>query len=308
MADPRTTLTIVEHSSATYAPRTYHNAQRADLTAAIALDFDTAGERLTRKAAGDRYVRISLLTDPHEAADRLLQAFPRYHVRTLNVAGNGIYTLAGKGWTQERVDAYVFTVLAKATSQWSIAKVISGGQTGMDLAAVTAAYALGIASEATLPKGFIQRGPDGRDCTHTAEEIRRQIESGAARLPHFVNELTPMPRGPRVLNIRRDRIPPQAAYIGRGKYRGQSSKVGNPFVIGPDGDRKEVCGKFEAWAPTQPDIMAAIDELRGRDLACFCAPYRCHGDFILRMANREITPSNVADPAPVSSPHFNPQI
>ena len=36
-------LTIQEYKSTSYAPRTYHNAHSADLTVAIACDFNTAG-------------------------------------------------------------------------------------------------------------------------------------------------------------------------------------------------------------------------------------------------------------------------
>ena len=28
-----------------------------------------------------------------------------------------------------------------------------------------------------------------------------------------------------------------------------------------------------------------FDELRGRDLVCFCAPLPCHGDLLRRLAN-----------------------
>lgn len=45
-------LTILEHKSSSYAPRTYENAAKADVTIAIAVDYNTAGERLTHKAAG----------------------------------------------------------------------------------------------------------------------------------------------------------------------------------------------------------------------------------------------------------------
>jgi hypothetical protein len=30
--------------------------------------------------------------------------------------------------------------------------------------------------------------------------------------------------------------------------------------------------------------MAALPELRGKDLVCWCAPLACHGDLILRLA------------------------
>jgi len=70
-------------------------------------------------------------------------------------------------------------------------------------------------------------------------------------------------------------IPKGAVYIGRG------SPYGNPFVIGKDGDRDQVCDKFECEVLPNLDVSA----LRGKDLICFCAPKRCHGDAILRKAN-----------------------
>lgn len=67
----------------------------------------------------------------------------------------------------------------------------------------------------------------------------------------------------------------------------RQTKWGNPFVIGRDGSRNEVCDKYEKWFWTQPHLVAALSELRGRDLECWCSPQRCHGDFLLREANKE---------------------
>jgi len=86
---------------------------------------------------------------------------------------------------------------------------------------------------------------------------------------------------PRVLNLRCDRIPSNAVYIGRGR----GSILGNPFVIGRDGSRAEVIQSFNRWIVRQHQLRNAICELRGRDLVCFCAPQPCHGDVLLRLAN-----------------------
>jgi len=83
---------------------------------------------------------------------------------------------------------------------------------------------------------------------------------------------------PEVLNKRHDGIPPGAVYIGRG------SKWGNPYVIGYDGNRTEVMQKYAVNMPTEL-ITAAVVELRGKDLVCFCAPLPCHGDILLKIAN-----------------------
>jgi hypothetical protein len=70
-------------------------------------------------------------------------------------------------------------------------------------------------------------------------------------------------------------------------YIGRPSKWGNPFVIGRDGTRAEVIAKYRAWVLNQPQLMGALDELRGRDLVCWCAPLACHGDVLVDLANRD---------------------
>lgn len=59
----------------------------------------------------------------------------------------------------------------------------------------------------------------------------------------------------------------------------RKSKWGNPFVLGPDGDRDTVIRRYaEEHLPYQPSLLAALSELRGKTLGCWCAPARCHGD------------------------------
>jgi hypothetical protein len=83
----------------------------------------------------------------------------------------------------------------------------------------------------------------------------------------------------RVLNKHHAGVPAGAVYIGRG------SKWGNLFRIGADGDRAAVIAKYERWLADQHQLLRALDELRGRDLVCWCAPRSCHGDLLLRLAN-----------------------
>lgn len=70
-------------------------------------------------------------------------------------------------------------------------------------------------------------------------------------------------------------------------YIGRSSKWGNPFVIGRDGSRAEVIAKYHVWIATQPELLSALGELRGRDLVRWCAPLPCHGDVLAEFANRQ---------------------
>jgi len=73
-------------------------------------------------------------------------------------------------------------------------------------------------------------------------------------------------------------------------YIGRPSKWGNPFEIGKDGDRATVIRKYREWLVTQPDLMAALPELKGKVLGCWCAPKACHGDVLHAMANSPETP------------------
>ena len=70
-------------------------------------------------------------------------------------------------------------------------------------------------------------------------------------------------------------------------YIGRPSKWGNPFVIGRDGTRDDVIARYEAWLLEQPELVAALPELAGKTLGCWCAPRACHGDVLARLANTQ---------------------
>jgi Domain of unknown function (DUF4326) len=90
---------------------------------------------------------------------------------------------------------------------------------------------------------------------------------------------SPAPAGPAlVVHCKRGSYD---VYVGRGR----GSRWDNPFVIGRDGDRADVIAKYERWLLTQPELLAAVPELRGRTLGCWCAPHPCHGDVLARLAD-----------------------
>lgn len=64
----------------------------------------------------------------------------------------------------------------------------------------------------------------------------------------------------------------------------RSTKWGNPFRIGLDGTRAQVVQKYESWLQDQPELMAALPELRGCRLLCHCSPRLCHGDVLAELA------------------------
>jgi hypothetical protein len=67
-------------------------------------------------------------------------------------------------------------------------------------------------------------------------------------------------------------------------YIGRPSKWGNPFMLGRDGTRDEVIAKYEQWVRRQAGLMQEVIQLHGKVLGCWCAPQRCHGEVLLRLA------------------------
>ena len=92
-------------------------------------------------------------------------------------------------------------------------------------------------------------------------------------------------------------MPGNAIYVGR------PTRWGNPFVIGRDGTAERcvalyrdllagrICTGCEATAAEQERVrthaMSTLDQLRGKDLVCWCrAGNPCHADILLEWANR----------------------
>ncbi len=178
-------VTIREHASSSYGPRTWENAKKGDVTVAFGVDFETAGERLTHKASAGKYIGLpigrGLLTAEHAlACARKLFAFARTkNASCLNVAGNGIYTLTRHGLDQREVNRFVGSVICKVNEHWPLHLVVSGGQTGVDIAGGVAGVLAGLHIELTLPNGFLQRHADKVDRRHTKDEIEAQVIRGA---------------------------------------------------------------------------------------------------------------------------------
>lgn len=75
-------------------------------------------------------------------------------------------------------------------------------------------------------------------------------------------------------------------FIPNSVYCGRPSKWGNPFITGKDGNRTQVILLHKEWILNNPTlIQEAKTELRGKNLACWCAPKPCHCDIIFKIAN-----------------------
>jgi hypothetical protein len=93
---------------------------------------------------------------------------------------------------------------------------------------------------------------------------------------------------PKIINIKGRHliVPPGAVYVGHGMYgKLPWSKWANRFKPGRDGTRAEVIAKYRAYLLARPDLMAALPELHGKDLACWCVPQACHAEVLLELAN-----------------------
>lgn len=91
----------------------------------------------------------------------------------------------------------------------------------------------------------------------------------------------------RVVNVRSGE--PYDVYIGRanGRYRLPQSKWANLFVPWnrSDAARALVIARYREHLLGFPEMVAELPELRGKVLACWCAPLPCHGDVLAELAD-----------------------
>lgn len=171
-------INLVEHTSSSYSPRTYHNASQG-VTLAIAADFTTTGEKLTTKAANGMIVHLDAKNFAEEFLPKsreLYKMLVKNNIRVVNVAGNGIYTLAKHDITQVMMNDMVRQVLFQIDQHWKLDHVVSGGQSGADLAGLIAAAKIGIPCTGTWPNGYKMRFENGIDQEHTPEQIMEIIK------------------------------------------------------------------------------------------------------------------------------------
>lgn len=100
---------LVEHTSMKYPPRTFANAKEGDGTIRFAVNFETAGEKLTLKAVkqfGRPHIDVDV-ADPirhQEVVDWIISN----NIKVLNVTGNRESTFPGIG---DFVEEYLCKVI-----------------------------------------------------------------------------------------------------------------------------------------------------------------------------------------------------
>lgn len=190
-------LVFQESQTTGYRDRTIKNAS-ADATIALAVDFDSAGERLTKSSVinqNKKYIPVNAnsLEVTQERIDKIVDKLNSVNVKTLNIAGNGIYTMRGK-YTQEQVDNFTYDLLkAVLNSPNLVTKITSirtGGQTGFDEAGAKAGVKLGIPTLILAPKGWVFRNINGQDIANEQQFKARFEVKDEVKPPTLLREHT----------------------------------------------------------------------------------------------------------------------
>lgn len=165
---------VFTESSGGYQQRTRENAlsDDVDFTIAVAVDFNTYGERATAKAAGDSYISVqvedfsdkSVRKAVKEVYDQLPKEFQKGEPMGINFAGNGVYTLLLHSLGQDQADEFMVKLISGLQAKGVVfSNGRSGGQSGIDEAALVAGKACGIPMVCHAPKGWLMRGELGKD-------------------------------------------------------------------------------------------------------------------------------------------------
>ena len=150
-----------------YQNRTRDNANWSDITLALAINFNTRGEKLTKDAAGDKYISNLIYGNNDDVQSIIENLYNQLKSKgkmsdiKLNIAGNGIYSLPGEqSYYNDLMTAILTGLLNKGIT---IKEIRSGGQTGIDEAGIIAAQRLGIPNSVRATSDFKFRDKDGRD-------------------------------------------------------------------------------------------------------------------------------------------------
>ncbi len=99
-----------------------------------------------------------------------------------------------------------------------------------------------------------------------------------------------------VVNVRGRRAgDPSVVYVGRTSGGWAGSVLGNPFVIGKDGDRAAVIAAYKKWlwrnfqvegSPVNLEVLRLVGLVKdGQEviLGCWCVPQPCHAEVVVSL-------------------------
>lgn len=88
-------------------------------------------------------------------------------------------------------------------------------------------------------------------------------------------------------------------YIGRrwtmGNWNLPHSKWANPFTVRQCGSAEKAVERYREWILRQPELLASLEELRGKTLGCWCVKTgpdgkqtgACHGRVLVELLNEK---------------------
>lgn len=168
-----------------YPSRTRENANWSDITISLAQDFNTAGEKLTKRTAGNKYVSSILAAESNDASEIAENLYNQIKTKgktdnlKINIAGNGIYSMKQ---SQSYYNDLMTQILMKLQDKGvTISEIRSGGQTGIDEAGIIAAKRLGIPNEVHSTANFMFRDKSGKDISDEQAFKNRFLSSIPSR-------------------------------------------------------------------------------------------------------------------------------
>lgn len=181
-----------------YPSRTGENANWSDITIALAQDFNTTGERLTKNAAGNKYVSFTLAAESNDASEIAENLYNQIRTKgktdnlKINIAGNGIYSMKQ---SQSYYNDLMTQILMKLQDMGvTISEIRSGGQTGIDEAGIIAAQRLGIPNEVHSTANFMFRDKSGKDISDEQAFKDRFLSSTTSRQEERLSNAFDTPR------------------------------------------------------------------------------------------------------------------
>src|SRR5262249_41099881 len=100
---------------------------------------------------------------------------------------------------------------------------------------------------------------------------------------------------PTLLNVRHGHDPQlrqwaeetqRFVYIGRATRGGYTtSKWHNPYPLRSEPDRATVLAQYRQYLLGQSELLAALPELTGKVLGCWCLSKPCHGAILIELVN-----------------------
>lgn len=97
---------------------------------------------------------------------------------------------------------------------------------------------------------------------------------------------------------------PNTLYIGRNMVfyvKGtQKSKWSNPYSAKKFG-REQCLRLYEDYLRKNPGLMGSLDELKGKELGCWCYPDPCHGNVLIKLLKEKHNPTSIHTNSPADS-------